>query len=332
MAQETRSTAAEKLLSLLETRASQVSFFQALMALERLFAPDALLGHEGPPRDEPIRIRPSISLSVPPTDVESISVLADRKHAVLTATFLGLYGVDSPLAPQFAEHLARISTEPEGKRIRAFLDIFHHRLYSLLFRTWKKARPLSGPTGELDPLYDRVLSMVGYASRLGIGGPARPKLAGARLRVLRARTATGLRAFVKLGLGLECTIGQLRLRLAPLAVDQRSALGAANSSLGLDTVAGTRVADRNKIGLKMEATDLQMWISLAPEGALRRDLQHIIDDYLADPIDRDLDLQMNAEHVPPAQLGSKYCRIGRTLWLGPPTPQAKWQWTLTQEF
>ena len=88
MAPPSRTTDAE--LEQLCARAPQLSFYQALLALERLLPGSVPLGQEGPAVGEQIRIRPSASLAHPVADLERIERLdapgGDGSRIQVTAT------------------------------------------------------------------------------------------------------------------------------------------------------------------------------------------------------------------------------------------------------
>ena len=118
-----------------------VAFFQAVRYLER--APGApRVGREGPASKEVLRLRPSLSLAFAPSDIEgaeSLPATAERPaRARLTTRFLGLYGVTSPLPTHYSERLWENVTHEGQTRLREFLDIFHHRLLSFLYRSWTR--------------------------------------------------------------------------------------------------------------------------------------------------------------------------------------------------
>jgi type VI secretion system protein ImpH len=299
------------------------SFFQALLRLERLLE-GVPLGAEGPAEGERVRVRPSISLACPPSDLESITPRPGGRVQV-TATFLGLYGADSPLPTIYPERLALSSDEPGGERVRDFLDLFHHRLYSLLFRVWKKTRPVSAAGEGTDPLYDRVLALIGYSSQLGLGGARRPRLSEVRMRVLRPRTAVGLEALLRHRLGYLCAVEQLEPRTVEIPLDQLSRLGQAGCTLGDSLVVGRRVTDCNKIALLVEAKSYAMFEELNPEGRDRQELDDVMRGYLRDPVAYDIEVKLAAQHVPPWRLGRQGA-LARSLWLGIPRPFAVCRW------
>lgn len=329
MAEEAGNPAAEEQLEFLFRKAKEVSFFQAILALEHLFPDSPALGHEGPASHELIRIRPSVSLSCPPSDLESIQPMGEQQIQV-TATFLGLYGSDSPLPYTYSEHLAQISMDPGGHRVRAFLDMFHHRLYSLLYRAWRKSRLIptlsdEAGSGAVDPLYDRVLALIGFSSKLGLGGDRLPRLSEARLQVLRARTARGLELMLRQRLGYPCDVQQLQQRQVEIPASELTTVGQRHCRLGQDMLMGSKVTDCNQICVAVEATSFEMFEDLLPDADGRRDLDDVLNSYLRDPVDFAIEVTLAAEHVPSWQLGRQGA-LGRTVWLSKPRPWAVCRW------
>jgi len=315
-----------KRLRELAAEARRTSFYQMLLLVERLL-PDAVgPGGDGPVGAERVRIRPSLELAHPATDIESVEVDEDDPRLRVTITFLGLYGTDSPMPIHYSEHLLAISDERAGERLRDYLDVFHHRVLSLLFRSWRKSRPVALLARQLDPLIDRVLSTVGYSQRLGFGGREPPRLAEARLNVLRPRTAEGLEAMLQLQLGYRCPVQQVQLRRVALPRDQRSRLGQSNCALGDSAVLGRRIKDRNKIRIEVAAEQFTKWQDLLPEGDERRRLDGAVGRYLRDPMDYEVEVSLPAGETPPLKLSDPTYRLGRTAWLGPRRTPAVRRW------
>jgi type VI secretion system protein ImpH len=324
MAKETRAATPGQ-LGFIFKRPTQVSFYQALLALERNWR--TAVGEQGPAADERVRLRPSIQLSFPVADIESIEVLPATETVQLTTTFLGLYGVDSPLPSSYPERLAQISQEDRGVRVRAFLDIFHHRLLSLLFRTWKKYRPVSGPdTGADEPLYRRLMALAGFEDALGLGGDSAPHLWETRLLVQRPPNAYGLESALRRRLGYPIQVEQLVRRWVAIPPDQRSRLGAANCGLGSTLVAGSRVEDCNKIRIQVDADDYKMFLRLLPGEEDWNRIETTVRRYLRDPIDYDVEVKLPRECIVPCSLGNRESRLGLSMWHGRPRGQGKYSW------
>src|SRR5947208_260754 len=83
-------------------------FFQLLHLIERLLPQNPALGEHGPPARESVRLRPTLDLVFPASDLDRADwreTAAGDGQLRLSTTFLGLYGSDSPLATHFTERL-----------------------------------------------------------------------------------------------------------------------------------------------------------------------------------------------------------------------------------
>ncbi len=307
----------EKLKYLLDN-SHRFSFYRAIQYIQRLTGGAVPVGYEGPPENETIRLRPSVSLSFPPADMEEAEYVDDQQRIRLTATFLGLYGADSPLPYSYPEHIAQIAPEPAGERVRGFLDIFHHRFLSLLYRTWMKYRPSPRTGNQEDPLCNRVLAFVGYNHRMVLGGGAFPRLSEARLKVLRHRSEAGLKFLLRKRLGYDLDVKQLVRRVVPIPEDQHTKLGKGNCVMGSTFVVGKNITDCNKVRIQVEAEDFEMFMRLIPGQRDFEQIQEAMESYLRTHTDHDVEVRMKSEKVPPWDLGSKKLPLGFGMWLGQP--------------
>ncbi|MBW2733862.1 MAG: type VI secretion system baseplate subunit TssG [Deltaproteobacteria bacterium] len=320
MAQTSRSRVALRELKELGEKIRGTSFFRALLTLERVFVDSVSLGAGGPPEQEQVRLTSTISLAHPSSDLEALEVDEEHDRARLTVTFLGLLGVDSPLPMALVERISWLIFQQAeaGERLRGLFDIFHQRLYSLLFVAWRKSRPIPRPHETQSALYDQLLAVIGYSDALGIGGDGLPALREVRLQTLRSRTVSGLAAMIEHRLGYRAGVRQLELRRVVLAQSVRSTLGRANCQLGESLLLGGSIADRNKISLEVRAEDLPQWERLLPGGQERHQLDEALESYLRDPIDYDVEVTLARAEVPRCQLGNSAHRVGYGAWIGRP--------------
>src|SRR5207253_1220382 len=99
------------------------------------------------PRQEPVRLRASVEMAFPPSDIVQVE-RPSRPGAPpeLTVAFLGLGGALGPMPRPFSQ-LLRDRTRAGDTGLRDFLDIFHHRLLSQMYqarqlrRVWLEAGP-----------------------------------------------------------------------------------------------------------------------------------------------------------------------------------------------
>lgn len=232
-------------------RGGRGAFFPVVEYLERHLGACARVGGDGPIDAEAIRFRHDSSLAFAASDVSQIRAveIAGRALVEVVTTFLGLSGAVSPLPSYFVEE---IEQEEDGVT-RELLDIFHHRVLSLFYRAVKRydfpaAFDREGP----DPWTARALALLGYdvtAGKASLPLPLwqllhlAPMLAGRRCSSARLTSVLGevLRPFLGTG---EVTIIQFVGSWVPTDPRQRLQLGKANSTLGVDTLVGSRMYDR----------------------------------------------------------------------------------------
>ncbi|TPW09642.1 MAG: type VI secretion system protein ImpH, partial [bacterium] len=150
---------------------------------------------------------------------------------------MGLYGSDSPLPTHWAEDILR--EYETDTTVRDFLDIFHHRIYSLLYRLWAKYRFAVQIRGDgADTLTDRLLCLVGLGTpeiREASGLPVVRLLRYAGLLVQHPRSALGLEVLVSDWFGgLSAVVNPAVGRWVSLEADDRLRLGQRNNVLGRD--------------------------------------------------------------------------------------------------
>lgn len=113
---------------------SRFEFFQALRLFENLWRDRGIFGRG---LDRWVRLRPAPEISFPASDIRRVGY-RDDGAVEIEANFMGLYGVDAPV-PLYLVDLVALADE-SAHTLRAFLDIFNHRLYALFYLAWKKYR------------------------------------------------------------------------------------------------------------------------------------------------------------------------------------------------
>ncbi len=299
-------------------------FFQAVRLLETYFAAAKGPGETADIAEERIRFRPHNGLVFPATDVRQVEILdGTPPRTRLTATFMGLYGVDSPLPVYFFDSIATESEE--SVVLRDFLDIFNHRLYALFYRTWKKYRmalQYSKPATKKG-LAERALSMAGLGTKMAADNvlisPLRLAAFAGSLS-MRVRNAEGLQNLVAELLG-GIQVDVLENIPRWVAIAERSRLGRTpvRSILGQTACMGARVSDATgKFRLLLGPLTLEQYLSLLPGGEYAGRLKYIVRLYVRDYLDYDAVLKLRTREIPPLRLGDRALRLGLTTWLGIP--------------
>jgi type VI secretion system protein ImpH len=316
-------TAEHPLVRLTLARVREFEFFQLLHLVDAIAPNSAAIGRHGPAADEAVRLRPALSLGFPPGDLAEAEWLDrttdERGRLLLTATFLGLYGSDSPLPAHFTEAL--LDEQEEDERVRGFLDLFHHRIYSLLFRVWKKYRyhvtftrdgrdPISqivrGLLGigtadldkelKLDPL--QLFPYVGLLSQ-------RPRSA--------SNLAGQLAAFFE---GVDFDIEQCVGRWVWIQPNDHNSLGVEKCTLGRNFLVGERIFDRSgKFRVKIGPVGFEDYLRFLPDGKAAEDVGELVHFFCDDPLQHDVELTLRGDEVPETPLGADE-RLGQLSWTG----------------
>lgn len=297
-------------------------FFQAVWLLEQAFPEAPAPGETVDLAQERIRFRPHSGLAFPASDVKRVEWLDDERRARLTVTFMGLYGVASPLPYYFFEAITREGEETEP--LRDFLDIFNHRLYAFFYRAWKKYRPAFYRHDQKAGFHTRLFKSVAGLGTPGVVRP--PSIPFARLVALggqlaaRVRNAKGL-AHVASDLlgGWPVRVVENVPRWVPLR--ERPRMGGTGSQaalLGLTAIVGQRVRDvSGKFRLVVGPLTLAQYRSLLPGGGQAVLLDYVVRLYAPDYLDYDVELHLLTSEVPPLRLGGAQM-MGRDMWLGRP--------------
>lgn len=284
----------ESLLS----EASQYGLFQAMRLVEQVWRER---GEVGGALDRWLRILPTAELGFPASDVRCCR-LDDEGALELRVNVLGLYGVDAPMPHYFLEHAVR--DDEAAACLRAFLDIFNHRLYALLYRAWSLAQPFA----------ERESSS--YAANVeAIGGrlapAAGPVVPGVSCR--RSRSAAGLANLI-LALRPGFTV-QVHHCLPQWVAVAGGKVGTAR--LGEDSLLGDEVlVAGGRIRIELSVLDEDEARRLLPEQPQGRTLLEAVSAYLGGSRDFELRLQVRAGAAPLRCLGQDELRLGESAWVG----------------
>jgi len=318
--------AAPDLMAVLAAEGPRFEFYQAVRLLEERFPEAESVGSGVLPNREAVRFRSAVGFASTSSDVARVEP-GDRTGppALMTVNFLGLAGAQGPLPPVDTQLLMDRLRDGDDV-LRAFLDIFNHRLISLLYRVRKTQRAGFAYTSPEDDATSRyLLSLVGLGTpglrrRLGVPDRALPRYAG--LLAHYPRSAAGLQALLAAYFGVEVAIGQFMGRWILLEADEQSAIGRSgrNQRLGRDLYLGRWFFDvAGRLEVRLGPLTLAAFLDLLPGGAGFRDLRDLARLYLGDAARVDVRLILAAREVPVARLGAAGNahgpRLGWTTWL-----------------
>jgi type VI secretion system protein ImpH len=334
------------LLSRMLDRGWEFDFFQLTWLLERLTDDREPVGGRGPVSKEAVRFRPHVSMGFPSTDVRRVAEVADPDTGdtkyVVDVTFLGLYGTSTPLPLHYAVDILRsvdkyephaASKADDSPRstddastgaapARDFLDIFHHRLISLFYRSWTKYRydKAFGLPGR-DAITDYLLWLIGcpksFDDVVGIEPIRLIRYAG--ILTQHPRSAVTLEGMLDdYWEGLDVEVEQFIGRWVPIAPADLNVVGTVNTSTAIDLTIGEQVYDlAGTFNVAIGPMDWPSYLTFLPDGECFGQTRSLIQLYCADPNSFTIEVKLLAHEVPEMRLtsGDDAGRLGYTSWI-----------------
>ena len=328
-------------------------FFQAVRLLEAAarrdardprFDPAKAVGEDAEPKKEVVRLKVPSSLSFAPSQVVSVIDPRDRDDGPdavgppeMTVSVLGLTGPSGAMPQHYTESLiADVRSRSFG--YRDFLDVFNHRMLSLMMRGWEKYRLTAAyerhGAGGNDPVSQALYALVGFGTdnlkgRLALDDAGKPRISDEVLLHYSGhfahwpRSAAGLRALLSDFFGRPVDIDQLSGQWITLSPDEVSSLptrerpDGAFCALGVDAVAGTRVWDiQSSFLLRVGPLSYASFTRFMPDGDELIRIAHLVRLYVGPHMRCDVRVSLKREDVPPLVMGGDTPpRLGWNTWM-----------------
>jgi type VI secretion system protein ImpH len=313
----------EPLVASLLARAPQMSFMQLCRLLEAGMPERAGFGERDTPEHEPVRFRSRPRMGFPAGEIAGIEYGDPDdlpQPPTVRTTFMGLYGVDAAMPSHYLDDIAQ--REEGHEAVEAFLDQFHHRFVTLLYRAWKKYRYAeSFRAGGADGHSRNLLCLAGF----GWGDkPARAGLPDSRMLALlglliqRTRTSEGLAGVIALSAqGVEVRVDEFWPVAKRTGKPQPLSAKAADikpRGLGGGYVLGKRLPYRSRaVRVTLRPQDAQQAQDLLPGGRLHRDLTALARLYIGNKADVHLRMQMSSRFAPAPSVGAQRIAVAPRL-------------------
>ncbi|MDR1268685.1 MAG: type VI secretion system baseplate subunit TssG [Planctomycetaceae bacterium] len=246
------------LMERFRTEPYRFDFWQSVKLLQNETPPDKTLSVETPPEiadvspdKERFRFASHVSQQFPASDVQNFidndfaesgnGINKRNNKPVLSINFFGLAGLHGPLPVPVTELiLDRVKHGDTG--LRDFLNIFNHRLISLLYRAMEPMRPGCG--SQTHPaeteLADYLYAIAGLLTN-GLRKPEHARfLPHAILFANRRKTASGLEKIISERFNVTAKVEEFQGRWLWVEERDRTKLGNANNQLGQNAMLGGR--------------------------------------------------------------------------------------------
>jgi type VI secretion system protein ImpH len=302
------------LISILFDEAYRFNFFQAVRLMSWIY-PDRLpVGGDGPAARETTRFRSRVSMEFPPSQIHRIEPganghnsgnLSSRDNAEpprIEVAFMGLTGPLGVLPAPYTELLIE-RTRYKDTALWEFLDIFNHRLVSLFYRAWEKYRfAIALERGAEDRFTSSLFDIIGLGTR-GLRGrmsvPDQALIFYGGLVAQSPHSAAAVENILSDYFGVPVQAEQFHGEWLRLEEDNLTRLGSANSELGVNTIAGSRVWDnQSKFRLKFGPMNLREFSRFVPSGDGFKPAVELARFLVGKELDFDFQLVLKAEEVP----------------------------------
>jgi type VI secretion system protein ImpH len=296
-------------------------FFQAVRIFEKLYPEKMPVGGTALPDEEPVRFRSRVSLDFPSSEIHEVTASIDERtgdeRIEMFINFMGMVGISGVLPMNYTE-LVFDRVRHRDTALWAFLDIFTHRAVSLFYRAWQKYRfPVGYERGNdsfTQYLYDLCgLGTDGLRGRLHLDDESLLPYTG--LIAQKPHSASAIEGMLSDYFRTKARIRQFHGQWIDLEPSNYSFLGAANSTLGISSIAGTRVWDQqSKFRVRMGPLNFRQFQDFLPIGSAHKSLNSIIKLMVGMEFDFDVQLILAAKQVPGTILTTRAVRKPMLGW------------------
>ena len=313
-------SAVTRLTEQLQPEISRTNFYRFCQLLERSQPDQPPLGSSWQIGLDPVRFRPHPGMGFPAGEFKRLELAEEPGNpATARVTFMGLYGVESPLPTAYVDD---ITQRREGyEAVSDFLDIFNHRLITQYYRIWRKySWPAAFEAGGKDKISQYLLSLAGLGLKgcaENIATPISRFLALPGMMRLPGRTSEGITTIVHL------LAPDTRAQIVPhdparIALRQSLTMSTSSPvSLRNRPVMGSHAVDVNhQIQLRLTTDNPEEAMNWLPGESLHDDLLALLRVYLGAKLDVRITLSLDRDLLPDATVSCKAkgsgVQLGRT--------------------
>ncbi|MBS0271590.1 MAG: type VI secretion system baseplate subunit TssG [Proteobacteria bacterium] len=300
-------------------------FHQAIKLLEYLNPKAMPFGETVNNQDEVVTVKSRVYLESISSDIYSLENLSleptSSQYAppILNINFMGIAGIQGPLPFPYTEMIIQ-RIRNEDSSLKEFLDIFNHRLASILHRTRKQYLiSLNTLTPEKTDIAEGLKAFLGVdqpslENRLHV--PDRSLLDYAGIYWTRPHSARGLESILKSYFNIPTHVEKCVGKWRPISKNQQTHIGRKGQwqKLGNGAALGTRAWDQqNHFCLHLGPLTQEQLDTFLPMGRGYKRLIDLTRLYVGALID--FSIKYITEHPPASHLKEK-SYLGWRSWLG----------------
>nr|WP_314267941.1 type VI secretion system baseplate subunit TssG [uncultured Moellerella sp.] len=291
-----------------------VSLMRAIAAKKPDIPP---IGKAARPRQEPYRLGQDPTMAFAPREIASVTKEKERLKIQLYG--LGVWGPQGAMPLSFTE-MAYSRLSQHDSLLTNFLDIFHHRSISLLYRGWF----VSQDTASLDRIDDEkfsfyVGSLVGLMPNEIIGSnlPIHARLASSSHLIREARNPEGIVGALRYYFDIPVQLKEYTKQWIMLEKNEQSQFGDSCTSLLLSegAILGDTVQDKqHKFSLILGPLTLKQYMRFSLWGEDLPILKEWIRNFIGFEYSWDVQLILSPDEIPIATLNGGH-QLGYATWL-----------------
>ncbi len=313
--------------------------FTALMRRFGALHPDLPhVGGASRPQQEPFRLGQTAALTFAPREIAEVVLPAteDRKafaggvkprtgnnpdYPLIRLYGLGLLGPNGPLPLHYTEIVRDRTENHNDSTLADFLDIFHHRYLTHIYRAWAQSQAAAGLDRPDDERFSRYIAWLTGHDPLEIRDsvlPTHARLAASTHLGREARNSDGLAQTLARFFAVPVQLEEFVLHWIRIDAEDQSHLGRARSSsvMGVGAIAGEVVPDRqNKFRLVIGPMHLEQYLRFTPQG---KDLPLLVEwvrAFVGFEFVWEVELRVQIDSTPSARLHDQE-KLGWSTWLG----------------
>jgi len=286
--------------------------FQAMRLIEAQYHKHPRLGRSRRPKQDPVRLKQRVDMAFASSTVARFVPRNEKtkEPGELSQYMFGLFGPNGPLPLHLTEYAYNRERSFRDPTFKAFGDIFHHRMLSLLYRAYASGEPTSSydRAKEVDPFAQKVASFIGLKGKAFSNRDAMPDLAKLRYAGRLAhstRNEEGLLALISGFFGAPATMESFVGTWLDLDPKDTWELGnpAKPAKLGQSCSIGSKVWTRQaKFRFRVGPVSLAEYKRLLPGGDSLKRLKSLVNNYMGEALMWDMNLVLRKGEAEPAML------------------------------
>ena len=234
---------------------------------------------------------------------------------------LGTLGPNGALPLHYTEAVRERAENHQDSTLGDFLDLFHHRYLTHMYRAWAQAQAAAGLDRRDHEYFSRYVASLGGDDALDIRDgplPDHARLSASTYLSADARHPDGLAATLARFFDVPVQVQEFVMHWVEIDSADHTRLGQPQESsiLGAGAISGEVVPDRqSRFRLILGPLSLSQYLHFTPQG---RDLPVLVEwvrAFVGFEFAWELELRVRRDNAPPARLEDKE-RLGWSTWLG----------------